>query len=177
MGKLSLIFKALSDPLRLRIVRLLLRNGKEAYGEELARALDIPAYRLSRHLKVLKATGLINERRVGRWVYYSLTKRNGQLLGTLRRIIADPAPLFTVGSMGRMRTAPTPIGRRRQTFHQRQRGGAGGKTTRGFGEEKRLPASLPAPRVSRQVGSKRRSRKVQGKAFNWDQGPAIPGIL
>jgi len=141
MGKLSLIFKALSDPLRLRIVRLLLRNGKEAYGEELARALDIPAYRLSRHLKVLKTTGLINARRVGRLVYYSLAKRNGQLLTVLRRLIAE------------------------------------GKTPQGFGEEKRLPISLPIPRGSRKALSQRRSRKVQGEAFNWDQGPAIPGIL
>ena len=96
MTELSLVFKALSEPIRLRIVRQLLHNGKEAYGEQLARALRIPAYQLSRHLKVLKATGLIHERRQGRWVYYSLVRHhptlNGQLLGALRRFIVEKPP-------------------------------------------------------------------------------------
>jgi len=91
MERLSRIFKALSDPLRLRIIRQLLANGKEAYGEELAKALAIPAYQLSRHLKVLKTTGLIHERREGRWVYYSVAKHNGSghLLTALRRLMAE----------------------------------------------------------------------------------------
>ena len=94
MEHLSLVFKALSEPLRLAIVQWLFANGKEAYGEELAKALSIPAYRLSRHLKVLKASGLIHERRQGRWIYYSIAKANGngRLLGTLRRLLAETAP-------------------------------------------------------------------------------------
>jgi DNA-binding transcriptional ArsR family regulator len=137
MGNLSAIFKALSDPLRLRILRLLLTNGREAYGEELARALRIPAYRLSRHLKVLKVTGLVHERRVGRWVYYSLAKRNGQLLGMLRRLIAEAEVSIS--------------------------------------EQRRRP--VKAPGLRRPVVRRRRGEARHAKEFNWNQGPAVPGIL
>jgi ArsR family transcriptional regulator len=144
MGELSLIFKALSDPLRLAIIRLLLRNGHEAYGEELARALDIPAYRLSRHLKVLKATGLISDRRVGRWVYYSLAKRNGQLLTVLRRLIAD---VNAPQRFGDGRRFANPLKRRSHTAHP--------------------------PRGQRGL----RRQILREEEFNWNQGPAIPGLL
>ena len=134
MKELTQVFKALSEPVRLRIVRLLLDHGTEAYGEELAGALGIPAYQVSRHLKVLKTTGLVNERRQGRWVYYSLAKDNGngQLLTSMRRIIAS-ASMPPVNGRGH---------------------GAGSRRRR-----------RTAPR----------RRKV--KEFNWNQGPAIPGIL
>ncbi len=91
MDHLVGVFKALSEPLRLRVIHLLLSNGKEAYGEELATALDVPAYQLSRHLKVLRTSGLIHERKAGRWVYYSLDKSNGnpRLLASLRQLLAD----------------------------------------------------------------------------------------
>ena len=142
MGELSILFKALSEPLRIRIVRLLLDNGREAYGEELANALGIPAYRLSRHLKVLRTTGLINERREGRWVYYSLAKRNGQLLRALRRIIADAVVSAPDGGSAR---SATPSGRRKNQAVRR------------------------SPRKPRTL--------VDEEGFNWNEGPAIPGIL
>mgnify|MGYP001579675281 CR=1 FL=1 len=117
MNRLSLIFKALSEPLRLHIVRTLLRSGTEAYGEELARALKIPAYRLSRHLKVLKAAGLIQERRQGRWVYYSLMDRDREVLKSLRRLIANAdLPKTNGDSRPRRRRALRP--RRRAVMAQ-----------------------------------------------------------
>jgi DNA-binding transcriptional ArsR family regulator len=91
MERLTSVFKALSEPLRLRIVQWLMIHGREAYGEELASALSVPPYQLSRHLKVLTATGLVQERRAGRWVYYSITKGTGHaaLLSVLRRMLAE----------------------------------------------------------------------------------------
>ena len=138
MRELSLLFKALSEPLRIRIIHLLLDNGREAYGEELARALEIPAYQLSRHLKVLKASGLINERRVGRWVYYSLANRNGQLLRTLRRLIAGANLPATHGNG---RQEPRASKRRRRALQRSQQ------------------------------------TLIEQDDFNWNQGPAIPGVL
>ncbi len=142
MEQLSALFKALSDPFRLEIVRLLLRNGKEAYGEELARALDVPAYRLSRHLKVLKTTGVIRERRVGRWVYYSLAT-NGELPAALRRLISG-------AKVPRL---------------QRSGGQAAMRAVR--------PARQTKPNRPRL----RHKRPVAQEDFNWNQGPAIPGVL
>ncbi len=112
MNQLSTVFKALSDPLRLRILRLLLQNGREAYGEELATALRIPAYQLSRHLKVLKTTGLINERREGRWVYYSLDKEHQALLRPLRQLLTHPNGSRAHRNGGRAGTKREPTRRR-----------------------------------------------------------------
>ena len=89
--ELSQLFKSLSDPTRLRIVQMLLKDGKEAFGGQLAGALGIPAYRLSRHLKVLKTVGLIRERRQGRLVYYSLAEQPERKISALRALFPDGA--------------------------------------------------------------------------------------
>ena len=53
------IFAALADPHRRRAIELLGRSPRRA--GELARALDLPAPALSRHLRLLKECGLIEE--------------------------------------------------------------------------------------------------------------------
>ena len=65
------VFKALSDPTRLRIMKLLLTSGKEICGCEFVDSLQVPQYNLSRHLDILKQAGVVTERKEGRWVYYS----------------------------------------------------------------------------------------------------------
>jgi ArsR family transcriptional regulator len=64
------LFHALSDPTRLAIVHRL-RSGERCVCE-LTDALDAAQSRLSFHLKVLKAAGLVTDRREGRWMYYTL---------------------------------------------------------------------------------------------------------
>ena len=63
-------FHALSDETRVQIIEML------SHGErcvcELMGSLDAAQSRLSFHLKTLKDAGLVNDRRDGRWVYYSL---------------------------------------------------------------------------------------------------------
>ena len=110
MEQLSAVFKALSEPLRLRIIRQLLAS-KEAYGEELATALGIPAYQLSRHLKILKSSGLIHERKAGRWVHYSLANADGhgRLLAAIRRLLAEAQqPVAPSARPSRMSRAARP---------------------------------------------------------------------
>lgn len=63
-------FHALSDLVRLAIVALLSHQGRCA--SELERTLDVTKSRLSFHMKALKESGLVTERRDGRWVYYAL---------------------------------------------------------------------------------------------------------
>jgi len=72
MEKYALIFKALSDKTRLRIINLLTHSDQELCVCELVDALDEPQYKISKHLKELKYAGLIEEKKIGRWVYYSL---------------------------------------------------------------------------------------------------------
>lgn len=66
------LFKALSDETRLRIMVLL--SEKELCVCQIETALGLPQVKVSRHLAVLRYSGLVKDRRDGLWVYYSLTK-------------------------------------------------------------------------------------------------------
>ena len=63
-------FHALSDETRLQIIELLSKS--ERCVCELQDAVGAAQSRLSFHLKVLRDAGLVNDRRQGRWIYYSL---------------------------------------------------------------------------------------------------------
>jgi len=63
-------FKALADTTRLRILKLL--EGGELCVCDLTAALDMTQPNISFHLSTLKAAGLINDRKSGRWSYYTL---------------------------------------------------------------------------------------------------------
>jgi DNA-binding transcriptional ArsR family regulator len=68
--KIANIFKALSDETRLRVMKLL--QERELCVCELMQVLSMSQPRISRHLSVLKNAGLVDDRRDGKWVYYSL---------------------------------------------------------------------------------------------------------
>lgn len=86
-------FHALSDETRLEIVRLL------SHGErcvcELQAVLDAAQSRLSFHLKTLKDSGLVTDRREGRWVYYAL---NREVLDEIAMLAAGVKPGKHAGS-------------------------------------------------------------------------------
>ncbi|WP_139325051.1 ArsR/SmtB family transcription factor [[Limnothrix rosea] IAM M-220] len=63
-------FRALSDPLRIRIVELL--RSQELCVCELCDELDTSQSKLSFHLKNLKDANLVIARQQGRWMYYRL---------------------------------------------------------------------------------------------------------
>jgi ArsR family transcriptional regulator len=67
------LLRALSDPARLRLMRLL-QHG-ELCVCELVETLRMPQYAVSRHLRLLRALGLVEARRDGRWMYYRLGSR------------------------------------------------------------------------------------------------------
>lgn len=64
------LFHALSDETRLGILAML-RSGEQCVCD-LQSTFDAAQSRLSYHLKVLKAAGLVTDRVEGRWSYYSL---------------------------------------------------------------------------------------------------------
>jgi ArsR family transcriptional regulator, arsenate/arsenite/antimonite-responsive transcriptional repressor len=68
------LFQALSDPFRIRIVRLMQEVKGELCLCELSEALSEPEYKLSRHVKILRNHGLITSVRDGKWIYHSLVK-------------------------------------------------------------------------------------------------------
>src|SRR5215469_5119120 len=71
------LFKAVADPVRLRLLHLL------AAGEvcvcHLHEALDLPQSTVSRHLAYLRRRGLVVGRKEGLWVHYRLAKPTGEL--------------------------------------------------------------------------------------------------
>ena len=67
--RLLKIFKALANPKRIRILRVLARGG-EATVTGIIRGVGSPEPTVSRNLNILKAADLVLERRVRRWVYY-----------------------------------------------------------------------------------------------------------
>lgn len=74
MRQLIKIFKALSDETKLRIMKILqLRD--ELCVCEIMQALDISQSRASRNLGILKDADLVNDRRDGVWIYYSINKK------------------------------------------------------------------------------------------------------
>lgn len=70
MKSVAHICKALSDETRVRVMKLL--EERELCVCELMQVLEMSQPRISRHLGVLKNAGLVNDRREGKWVYYSL---------------------------------------------------------------------------------------------------------
>ncbi len=69
------LFKALADDTRLRILNLL------AQGElcvcDIMTVLGVGQSKVSRHLACLRHAGLVNDRRKGVWMHYSLAQPTG----------------------------------------------------------------------------------------------------
>ncbi len=66
--ELQRIFKTLSDPTRMRILRLL--ESEELVVQELMEVLGMAQSRVSRHLAILREAGLLLDRRDGTYVSY-----------------------------------------------------------------------------------------------------------
>ncbi|MGV9426906.1 ArsR/SmtB family transcription factor [Streptomyces sp. NPDC003656] len=68
---LAKAFKALGDPVRLRLVSMIAsRAGGEVCVCDLTPAFDLSQPTISHHLKLLRQVGLIDCERRGTWVYY-----------------------------------------------------------------------------------------------------------
>ena len=68
--ELALVFKALSDENRIRIVNYLWDGEKSA--RRLLAMMDISQSTLSHHMKVLSDCGLVSSYKDGKWQHYSI---------------------------------------------------------------------------------------------------------
>ena len=73
MEKLAVVFKALSDESRLRIINLLFHSG-ELCVCDIERVVGATQTKVSRHLAYLRRVGLVDDRRQGLWMLYSIAK-------------------------------------------------------------------------------------------------------
>jgi ArsR family transcriptional regulator len=67
---LAPMFKALGDPVRLRLMSMIASTGSEACVCDLSGDFDLSQPTISHHLKVLRQAGLVASERRGTWVYY-----------------------------------------------------------------------------------------------------------
>ncbi len=91
------LFQALADPSRLRIVALL-RSMELSVGE-LAQVLGQSQPRVSRHVKILADSGLIDRHKEGSWVFLALT--SGTITEALANLIdqcLDPESRVLLGA-------------------------------------------------------------------------------
>ncbi len=67
---IAVICKALGDSNRLKIIQMLASGEK--CGCKLLEAFEITQPTLSHHMKILCETGLVNDRKEGKWHHYSI---------------------------------------------------------------------------------------------------------
>ncbi len=96
MKALIKVMKALSDPNRVRIVKLL--EQKELCVCELQEALNLAQSTVSKHMKVLEEAGFVDYRKNGSWIIYRLSTENSSsyvqpLLGHLKTWINEDKEL------------------------------------------------------------------------------------
>ncbi|RPI06822.1 MAG: ArsR family transcriptional regulator [Ignavibacteriae bacterium] len=86
------IFKALSDPNRLRIVKMLAE--RELCMCEIREVLDLSNSTVSKHLTILRDAGLLLDTKDGKWVNFRLNDKSGpgsirSLIGLIRKSFDD----------------------------------------------------------------------------------------
>ena len=92
--KLADIFKALSDPTRLRLVKMLSGNKGTLCVNALSYMLGVTQSAVSQHLRVLRQAGLVRGERRGNFVHYALDQ---DVLGDYKdRIIKTLGEEFVV---------------------------------------------------------------------------------
>ena len=81
LGAMNTTLRALADPTRLRILALL--AGGEVCVCHIHDALGVPQPTASRHLGYLRRAGMVDTRRDGPWIHYSLANLQDGLLRTV----------------------------------------------------------------------------------------------
>ena len=81
------VFKAFCDEHRLMILELL--KDEEKCACVLLESLDIVQSTLSHHMKILCESGVVNGRREGKWIHYSLSKNGCE---SARKLLKNLTP-------------------------------------------------------------------------------------
>lgn len=90
MKHLAQTIKALSDPIRLRIVLLLQSEGELCVCDLMA-VLKLPQSTVSRHLAYLKRSCWVDIRREGVWMHYTLSRESCDICKELLLILKQHA--------------------------------------------------------------------------------------
>lgn len=89
-AELAPLFKAIADPVRLRLLSLIAcHEDGETCVCDLTAAFDLTPPTISHHLKVLKQAGLIDSERRGTWVFYWIRP---EVLARMSSLLSPAAP-------------------------------------------------------------------------------------
>ena len=110
------LFKCLGDPTRLRILHLLALRGPEMCVCNIVETLGLSQSTVSRQLMYLRHLGLVEDRREGTWMHYSLarpsTKVHAAIIRCISNCLADEKALaadlarFDRGKAGKTKPCP-----------------------------------------------------------------------
>ena len=84
--RVNVMFRAFSDPTRLRVLNLL--GAGELCVCDLVRVIDVPQPKVSRHLAYLRKAGLVTSRRDGPWMHYALSPTKSEFHRKLLECLA-----------------------------------------------------------------------------------------
>jgi len=90
MKYLAQILKALSDPIRLRIILLLQAEGELCVCDLIA-VLKLPQSTVSRHLAYLKRSCWVDSRREGLWMHYTISRESCDTCRDLLQVLRQHA--------------------------------------------------------------------------------------
>src|SRR4030043_47138 len=99
MNEFIKVMKALSDPNRVKLLKMLQKRTMCVC--EIQAALEIAQPTVSKHLKILEDVGLVDREKEGLWVNYSLTDGGrspyaASLLGNLKHWLNDDGEIRTL---------------------------------------------------------------------------------
>lgn len=88
---LAALFGVLADPIRLRIVSMMI-DGQEVCACHLESPLAKSQPTISHHLSRLSAAGVVAGERRGRWIYWRLTPRFASIVPTVLGVSREELP-------------------------------------------------------------------------------------
>ena len=105
--------RAIADPARVRILKLLARG--ELCVCQIPAVLGLAPATVSKHLSLLKAAGLLQQRRDGKWIHYRIAEKDfNPYARTFLRLVAvslndDPAVTGDRGLLAKVNAVPIPV--------------------------------------------------------------------
>ncbi|MFN0151858.1 MAG: ArsR/SmtB family transcription factor [bacterium] len=112
LREFELALKAAADPTRTRVLKLL--EAGELCVCQVQAVLGLAVSTVSKHLSILKAAGLVEDRRAGKWIAYRLTRADESayvkpVLAMLRGAI-ERDPVFVADAERLRRVLEVPLG-------------------------------------------------------------------
>ena len=89
LERVAMVAKALADPNRIEILRLLAQQAAPVCACDIVERFDLSQPTVSHHLKILKEAGLLRGTRNGLWAFYEVDPDGARLLEGLTGLLSS----------------------------------------------------------------------------------------